>query len=239
MSNIQNCKIGIIGANGKTGTLLISKLLNLKELENKKNIVAFIRNKEAFIKNIGLVDVEKITTRLYDLEIDDVESLASKCKDIDILVFLAGAGRQGKQRLFSVDLDGVFKCVEVCERLGTVQRFIAVSVLKVEDRKFWWNIEGLRGYFIAKKAADHEIQRSHLNYTILHPGWLGMSKGTGKICAIDKVAGTLVHSNNYLEREDLAEVIVACMLNPNATSRQVIPLINGDLPIVDAINDIH
>lgn len=229
MNAIKNTSVGVIGANGKTGRLLVDKLLN----QGFNDVTVFIRNDPSQREMFDKLDVK---IKFLDLLKDDVDALEEYFNNIDIIVFTAGSGTQGVKQLFTVDLDGVAKCIEACEK-SKVKRFLLTSVINVENRDFWWNILGLRSYFIAKRCADHEVRNSKLNYTILQPGWLRIGKGTGKLIPQARLEER--RDEGYtIEREDLAEVIVECILHPETTSMKSIPLANGDTPIHEVISNL-
>lgn len=233
MSDIKKLTIGIVGAHGKTGSLTLKAL----QQHGFENIVAFTRN-VIDLENDSTYNSKCIKQVNLDLINSSVLDLVKKFKGIDIIIFTAGAGDQGLPHLFTVDVDGVSKCVEACEKVGT-KRFILASVINVEERDFWWSLEGdLRYYFIAKRCADHEVRYSNLNWTILQPGWLSITnKPTGKIQPLETIEEQRM--NGYtIEREDFAEVIISCILNPQATCMKSIPLANGDTEINKVIQNL-
>lgn len=234
MSEIKDFTVGVIGAHGRTG------LLTLKALQKHgfKNIIAFTRN-IIDTKNSLSYDPTGIKQIHLDLVNSSVFELVELFNNVDIIIFVAGSGHQSVRELFTVDIDGVSKCVEASE-MANIKRFILISVINVEERDFWWSLEGnLRDYFIAKRCADHEVRNSKLNWTILQPGWLAANnKPTGKIQPIERIEEQ--KTNGYtIEREDLAEVIVSCILNPTTTCMKSIPLSNGDTTIQDVLKNLH
>lgn len=234
MSDIKNLTIGIIGAHGKTGSLTLKAL----QRHGFQNIVAFTRN-IIDPQMDPTYDPNCIKQVNLDLVNSSVKDLINHFQNIDIIIFAAGAGNQGVRQLFTVDLDGVSKCVEACETVKVVKRFILTSVINVEERDFWWSMEGnLRDYFIAKRCADHEVRHSKLNWTILQPGWLTITnKPTGKIQPIETIEEQ--RKNGYsIEREDLAEVIISCILHPETTCMKSIPLSNGNTDIDTVIKNL-
>lgn len=234
MSEIRDFTIGVVGAHGRTG------LLTLKALQKHgfRNIIAFTRN-IIDTKNNPSYDptgIEQVHLDLVNFSVFELVELFNK---VDIIVFVAGSGHQSVRELFTVDIDGVSKCVEASE-MANIQRFILISVINVEKRDFWWSLEGnLRDYFIAKRCADHKVRNSKLNWTILQPGWLTANhKPTGKIQPVEKIEEQ--KTNGYtIEREDLAEVVVSCILNPKTTCMKSIPLSNGDTKIEDVLKNLH
>ncbi|CCH62686.1 hypothetical protein TBLA_0I00210 [Henningerozyma blattae CBS 6284] len=216
-------KVAIIGANGKVGRLLINRL---KAYPSKFDIpLAIVRTKEQkeyFEQEVG---VKASLTSIEDCTVDE---LTVAIKGYDAVVFSAGAGGRGIERIFTVDLEGCRKAMEACEKIH-ISRFLVVSAVKADVRSFWWNT-GLRNYYIAKSAADEITKNSKLDFTILQPGWLGTDKGTGRFQPLDRFEEK--SPNNYaIEREDVAEALEYSILNPKLTARKVIPLANGDKPI--------
>ena len=203
---MESLRVAIIGANGKTGRLLLSQIL--KEQQKREgdkvwqNPVAIVHADE---QARHLMDEYHVDSYVFDLEKASVDDLCSilRSTGVNACVFTAGVGTHGGiDQLFTVDLDGCIKVVEACEKVG-VQRFIHVSAIRIEDREFWWNLEGLKSYFIAKRSADHFVKSSSLDFTILQPGWLHVGEGTGKVLPLDRINEK--SSEGYsLKREDLA-----------------------------------
>lgn len=224
-----NMKVAIVGANGKVGRLVCNKL---KECKSFATPLALVRTEEQvdhFEREVG------IEASLTSIEDSNVGQIAAALKGCDAVVFSAGAGGKGVERIFTVDLDGCVKTIEACEIAG-IKRFIVVSAINAEDREFWWNT-ALRNYYIAKRTADHEVKNSKLDYTILHPGSLMLGGGTGKLTPVARVQET--KKNHYaIQREDVASVIVESLLNPQKTIRKTIPLANGEQPISEFIQSL-
>ena len=60
---------------------------------------------------------------------------------------------------------------------------------------------------------------------------------TGNIQPLERIEEQRM--NGYtIEREDLAEVIISCLLNPQTTCMKSIPLSNGDTPIDKVIQNL-
>lgn len=229
---MSGLKVAIIGANGKIGRLLINILKQDKA--NFDTPLAIVRNSEQqdyFINEI------KVNASLTSIEHATVKEIVDAIKGYDAVVFSAGAGGKGVERIFTVDLDGCCKAIEACQ-LANVKRFIVVSALKAEDRDFWWSIPSLREYYIAKRAADHDVRLSGLNYTILQPGWLLDSNGTQKFASLNQVDKMVEMGEKTVAREDVALFIKEALLHENETKEKTIPLLNGDIPINEFITTI-
>lgn len=223
-------KIAVIGANGKVATHLFQKLTQLK---SEFEPTAFIRSSSqgAKFKELGV----KYSTDI-DLTNSNVKSITESLKGFDAVVFSAGSGGKGLELFFTVDLDGAVKVSEAA-KAANVKRFVLVSAIKSLDRDFWWDSE-LRPYYIAKKYADEVISSDKaLDWTILQPGYLLESEGTGKIEEPKKVdAGKKLGDtdNIVIPREDVAQTIID-VLKDDSTIHKFIPLISGSLDIKDAI----
>ncbi|CCK68303.1 SDR family oxidoreductase KNAG_0A06450 [Huiozyma naganishii CBS 8797] len=230
--SIKQLRIGIVGSQGKTGKLLVKSLLE----HNFQRVVSFHRPSRPVEVSAGHSGT--CANVPLDLEKFGVDKIKGLFEQVDVIVFVAGAGTQGIPKLFTVDIDGLSKCVEAAEGAG-IKRFILTSVMNVEDRAFWWSLEGnMKSYFIAKRCADHELRRSRLNWTILQPGWLSLNnKPTGKIMPPTRIEEKRL-AGYSMERADLAEVIVSCILHPQNTEMKSIPLAGGDTPIDEVIESL-
>ncbi|CCF55510.1 hypothetical protein KAFR_0A00720 [Kazachstania africana CBS 2517] len=224
-------KVAVIGANGKVGRLVIKELVN--DPTNFATPLAVVRSKEQqdFFQN-----ELKIDATLTSVEHSSVSQISDAIKGYDAVIFSAGAGGKGIERIFTVDLDGCVKAMEACEAVG-IKRFILVSAIKAEDRSFWWNIESLRNYYIAKRAADHEVRSSTLDYTILQPGNLTLEDSIGKFTLVKDIDERL-RTDPSITRADVALFIKECLKHPKETSRKTIPLLNGDRSVNDIIKNL-
>lgn len=229
---MSGLKVAIIGANGKVGRLLINILK--QDSTNFDTPLAIVRNVEQqdyFIKEVG------VNASLTSIEHATVKEIVNAIQGYDAVVFTAGAGGKGVERIFTVDLDGCCKTIEACQ-LANIKRLIVVSALKAEDRDFWWNIPSLREYYIAKRAADHDVRSSGLNYTILQPGWLVDNHGTQRFTPLNQIDKMIEMNKKTVNREDVALFIKEALLHENETKEKTIPLINGDIPIDEFIKKI-
>lgn len=229
--NMSGLKVAIIGANGKIGRLLVDYLKQDKT--HFGTPLAIVRNaeqQEYFTKEV------KINASLTSIEHASVKEVAAAIKGYDAMVFTAGAGGKGVERLFTVDLDGCTKALEACEMAG-VNRFIVVSALKAEDRDFWWDIPGLREYYIAKRAADHDVRHSDLAWTILQPGWLKDEPSIGKFTPLDQI-DEKIKGDKSIGRKDVALFIKEALLHEKETLHKTLSLVNGDVPVDEFISTL-
>ncbi|SCU78497.1 LAMI_0A04830g1_1 [Lachancea mirantina] len=213
-------KVAVIGAHGRVGQLVCDKLRDNEAFTP----LAVVRSQEQadFFESKGIV------ASLKDIESSSVAQIADLVRDCDAVVWVAGAGGKGVERIFTVDLDGAIKTVEACEQ-ACVRRFVMLSAINAESRENWYGT-ALRNYYIAKRTADYVVRHSHLDYTIWQPGSLINASGTGRVCALDEI-GEKRSVHYEITREDVAEVIVQGLLYPQTCLKQTVPLANGALPI--------
>ena len=84
-------------------------------------------------------------------------------------------------------------------------------------------------YYEAKAAADQELERSGLEYTIVRPGGLTDDPGTGTI----EAARQLEHSGR-IPRDDVAATLLAVLDSQNTTG-VAFDVISGETPIAEAV----
>lgn len=227
----SNIKVAIVGANGRIGHLLVEKIKADNHFDKPLALVRTKEQEEKFINQVG------INASLTSIEHASVNEIAEAIKGNDAVVFTAGAGGKGVERIFTVDLDGCVKAMEACEQAG-VKRFIVVSAIKAEDRSFWWELGGLREYYIAKRAADHDVRQSKLDYTIVQPGYLTSEPGTEKVLPLSEVDDAIKNNKVSVSREDVATFIKKIIVNPGNTIRNTIPLLNGETSMDEFLSNL-
>ncbi len=216
-------KVLIIGANGKIGKILTTKL----SLSDKYKPTAFIRKQEqqTFFDEIGVPCI------IESLEHSE-EVISEVIKDFDTIVFTAGSGgKTGYDKTLEIDLDGAVKVILSAVK-HQIKRFIMVSAAYADDRNFWEK-SSIKPYYIAKHFADNELKKSNLDYTILRPVRLTDDQGTGKV----KMSLEPYSLNSEVPREDVAEVIMNMIENKNSY-RKVIEFSKGDNSISQAVNNL-
>ena len=208
-------KILVIGASGRVGSELVTKLL----ADNHTVIGTTRQDKSLFsVDNYSQLDLD-LTAHKEDIQqrIDD---------DIEAIYFVAGSG--GKD-ILEVDLHGAVKTMQAAQDKG-IKRYIMLSTVFSLDTIQWDSpgIKDLKGYYIGKHYADQWlVNDSTLNYTVLQAGALKERSGTGKIAINKDTAG-----ENSIE--DVAATLVA-VLNADSTYHKVFNMQNGETSIEDAI----
>jgi uncharacterized protein YbjT (DUF2867 family) len=169
-----------------------------------------------------------------DLENTTVEALAAVLKGADAAVFAAGAGpNSGAARKDTMDREGAVLLAQACETAG-VQRLVQISAMGVEAVREGTTPEGMDAVFVtylrAKLAAEDDLRRRDLAWTILRPGRLTDDPGTGHVRL-----GPSVHSGE-VPRADVAAVILE-MLGHRGSEGLVLELVSGPAAIADAVED--
>ena len=149
---------------------------------------------------------------------------------VDAIVFAAGAGPgSGPARKRTVDFGAAKKLVEAAEEVG-VRRYVMVSSMGTRD--IAGAHEGMRPYLQAKADADDVLRASALEWTIVKPGGLTNDAGTRRIEAAEALG-----RSGQIPREDVAAVIVACLLERQTVGAEF-ELLAGDTPIEDALRHL-
>ncbi|MCH8475842.1 MAG: SDR family oxidoreductase [Opitutales bacterium] len=210
-------KIAILGGHGK-----IARHLQTLLLKDGHQVRSLIRqpDQEAAIQALGAEPV------LFDIEKD--QDLPAALGDAEAVVFAAGAGPgSGADRKWTVDRDGALKLIEAAEAKN-IKRYLMISAMKVEEPR---GNEVFQIYLQAKAEADAALRTSGLDFTIVRPGALLDEAGTGKVA----IAPSL--PSGKIPREDVAEVVRACLTNPSTIGVQF-DLTSGDQSIPEALENL-
>ena len=208
-------KVLVIGANGNTGTRITGALE-----KRGHEPLAMIRNQEQRAK----FDAMNVPSVVGDLE-HPIDDAVAGC---DAVIFAAGSGgHTGKDKTVLVDHIGAIRAMVTAE-VHDAHRFVMLSSLNADIN----SQSPIAHYHKAKGHADHHLQNTDLDYTIVCPGRLTDEPGTGKISASDQLFG-----RGYTARENLAVALVAC-LDLDNTIRKRFALLDGDTPLDQALRAI-
>ncbi|WP_341927837.1 SDR family oxidoreductase [Nocardioides psychrotolerans] len=215
-------RIAVVGGHGKVAMLLHPSLV-----ARGHTPVALVR-KEDYRAELESLGAE---VRILDIEQDDAAAFAGSFAGCDAVVFAAGGGADGNiERKRTVDLEGSLKSIEGAQLAG-ITRFVQVSAIGVdaplpEDTSEVW-----RAYVEAKRDADAALRDSDLAWTILRPGALTDDPATGQVAlGLDVERGEVT-------RADVADV-VAAILDDVTTIGQQCNLVNGSVPVADAVRSL-
>lgn len=215
-------KVLVIGAHGKVARYLADFITQTAAIEE----VAMIRQPE----QKPFFDERGIETVLLDLAKASIDELADAMKSVDAVLFSAGAGGKGLDKMIKVDLDGAIKAMTAAEK-AKVKRFVMVSTFRT-GREEIAKENSLQIYTIAKHYADDWLKnRTSLAWTIVHPGILVDSPGRNQV----KVGMGM--AINEIAREDVARTLVEVLLNDH-TIHQEFELLAGDSSVEDAVQSL-
>jgi uncharacterized protein YbjT (DUF2867 family) len=213
-------RVVIAGGHGKIA-LLLERLL----AERGDQAVGLIRNPAhaADVQNAGAEAV------VCDLEAAGPDDVAVLLTGADAVVFAAGAGAgSGAPRKDTVDRAASVLMADAAERAG-VRRFVQISSMGAGQPPRPGTGEVWAAYIAAKTAAETDLHARDLDWTILRPGSLTDSPGTGRI----RLAPPPVPAG-AVPRADVAAVIAALLDHPG-TRHQTLELTSGDSPVATAV----
>ena len=162
---------------------------------------------------------------LCDLERDDVRPHVGGA---DAIVFAAGAGPgSGAERKRTVDLGGAVKLIDAARELG-VARYLMVSAMGTRDVEH--AAEAMRPYLQAKRDADDALMSSGLDWTIVRPGRLTDTPGTGTVDAARALG-----RHGEITRDDTALVLAETLERPGL-ARVAFDVLEGPTPVGAALD---
>ena len=209
-------KVLVIGANGNTGTRVVHLL---KQGEHEPR--ALIRHVDQEPK-FDAMDTETVRGDLED-------GIGHALEGCDAVIFAAGSGsRTPKEKTVTVDRDGAIRAIDAAAAAGA-RRFVMLSAIGADPESEGHEISH---YFRAKGEADDHLKASGLDYTIVRPGRL-----TDRPAADYIDAGERLGRRGEISRDDLAEVLVACLDLPN-TRGKTFEVLAGEVPLRQALEDL-
>jgi uncharacterized protein YbjT (DUF2867 family) len=165
---------------------------------------------------------------LCDLEQED--DLSHYVRGADAVVFAAGAGPgSGPERKRTVDLGGAVKLLAAARQVGA-RRYVMVSTIGADDPAS--GSEQMRPYLEAKAEADRRLADSGLDWTIVRPGRLTDSPGTGRVLLTDDMS-----VRGEVPRQDVARVLAAALGEPGSIGKTFV-LVSGDTPVDEAVSSL-
>jgi nucleoside-diphosphate-sugar epimerase len=212
-------RIVIAGGHGKIA-LLLEELLAARG----DGVVGLIRNPDhgADVAATGAAPV------VCDLESASVEDVAVHLDQADAVVFAAGAGPgSGAARKDTVDRAASVLLADAAERAG-VRRFVQISSMGAGNPPAPGRDEVWAAYIDAKTAAEEDLRKRDLDWTILRPGRLTDDPATGRVLLEESVP------RGAVTRADVAQVIAALLDTPGTAGR-TLELVGGDTPVEQAV----
>jgi uncharacterized protein YbjT (DUF2867 family) len=174
------------------------------------------------MRELGAADVV-----LANLEEDFSQALDG----VDAVIFAAGSGGStGADKTMTVDLWGSIKAVDYAIDKG-IKRFVQLSSVGAGDPDA--QNEKIKHYMVAKGVADHHLQVTDLDYTIVRPGPLSNEDAKGKIRTSDEFSSDIWKES--ITRADVAQILVD-VLDRRNTQGKTFEVIQGDKEIADALD---
>jgi uncharacterized protein YbjT (DUF2867 family) len=178
--------------------------------------------------------VDGVEPIVLDLERANVDAVAGVLEGADAAVFAAGAGPgSGAARKDTLDRAGAVLLARACEEAG-VQRLLQISAMGVKSVRDGAVPAGMDDVFVAylraKLAAEDDLRRRDLAWTILRPGGLTDDPGTGHVRLAPSVP------RGTVPRADVAAVLMEMLGHPG-TEGLVLELTRGAVEIPEAVED--
>ncbi|MEV5571157.1 SDR family oxidoreductase [Spirillospora sp. NPDC052269] len=212
--------IVIAGGHGQIA-LRLARLLSARG----DAVLSLIRNPE----QVGDVRDTGAGPVIADLEQLEPDDLVDQLTGANAVVFAAGAGpNSGAARKDTVDRGGSVLLAEASERAG-VRHFVQISTMGAGRPPAPGGDDVWAAYINAKNAAEDDLRRRDLDWVILRPGGLTDDPGTGRVTLAEPEVG-----HGTVTRDDVATVIAALLAEPKVV-RTTLELVNGDVPIADAV----
>src|SRR6516225_3641495 len=212
--------VAIAGAHGEIATRLARLLA-----DGGDRVIGLIRDPDQAADVSG----EGASPVVCDLERASVEEIARAIPGADGAVFSAGAGPgSGAERKLTLDHDGAIKFLQAATEAG-VPRFDIISSIGAEAPPPGDDVFSV--YLRAKAEADHAVQASDLQWTIVRPGRLTDDPGTGAV-RIESAP-----FRGRVPRDDVAAVL-ARLLPGDRFSRRVLYVNGGEDPIEHALERV-
>jgi len=202
----------VFGASGQTGRRVVQRLL-----ADGQDVLAVGRRNSP--------ERDHLRSARADLSTATTVELETVLEGVDAVVFAAGGDS------LRVDRDGAIRTIEAAERVGA-SRYVLLTGMGVGRQRpaeyyggFWDT------YFGAKEASERRLRQSLMRWTILQPGELLNSPGTGQVV----LAPTGSLPIGAVTRDDVAEVITA-VLSRNEAAGQSWELVQGSETVSRAIS---
>ncbi|MFI7064242.1 SDR family oxidoreductase [Kribbella sp. NPDC050124] len=168
---------------------------------------------------------------VLDLEQVDAAAVAEVLAGADVAIFAAGAGPgSGKARKDTVDRGAAALFADAAEQAG-VRRHIQVGSINADRANSLTDDEVFTAYLKAKWAAEEDLRRRDLDWTILRPGGLTNEPGTGLVQLAEHIG------NGRISRDDVALVLAGLCDTPAAIGR-TLELVAGQTPAAEALKNL-
>lgn len=209
----------VVGANGRTGRLIVPRLLEQGLTGQSHEVRGMVRKK---------MDAPPLNDQGAEAVVADLEyDFGYALEGCEAVICAAGAGIDGDPE--KVDHKGTVRLIDACTARG-IDRFVLISSMGTTypDRM----PEVLRGHLVAKRKAEEHLEASDLTYTIVRPGGLSDDDGTGEV-----KAATSLSEGGSIPRADVATAS-ALALTTEATYGRAFDIVSGETPIEEALREL-
>ena len=215
-------RVVIAGGHGQIA-LRLTKLL----ADEGHEAIGLVRNPD----HEGDITAAGGQAAVLDLEQADAAAVADILSGADVAIFAAGAGPgSGAARKDTVDRGAAALFADASEQAG-VRRHIQVGSINAEQALSLTDDEVFTVYLRAKWAAEEDLRRRDLDWTILRPGGLTNDPGTGQVRLADKTG------NGKITRDDVALVLAGLCTTPASIGR-TLELVAGQTPVTEALKNL-
>ncbi len=215
-------RVVIAGGHGQIA-LRLTKLL----ASDGHEVVGLVRNPD----HEGDITAAGGQAAVLDLEQTDSSAVAGVLAGADVAIFAAGAGPgSGTARKDTVDRGAAALFADASEQAG-VRRHIQVGSMGADRADSLTDDDVFTVYLKAKWAAEEDLRRRDLDWTILRPGGLTNDPGTGRILLADKTG------NGTISRDDVALVLAGLCDTPASIGR-TLELVAGQTPAAEALKNL-
>lgn len=215
-------RIVIIGGHGRIALRLAARLSGQGHA-----VTALFRNPA----HHDAVAATGATPVVFDIEHADVDDIARQLAGHDAVVWSAGAGGGNPTRTYAVDRDAAIRSMDAAAQAG-VRRYVMVSYLGAGPDHGVPEDDGFFAYAQAKAAADAHLRASALDWTILGPGLLTDTAGSGRVAD----AGNGADTRTPTARDTVAHVAQAVLDTPGTIGR-TLDFVDGDVPVEAFVAD--
>lgn len=198
-------KILITGGTGFLGRNLIEEL-------SRDNYKIRVLSRE----NENVDDLKKYKIEFVHGDITDKDSLVKACKDVDIVIHLAGLiqQRNSYKDQYDVHVNGLKYLVDACKKQH-IKRIIAISSMAAKNKY-------LDNYGKTKLQGEHILKRSNMDYTILRPSviygknsnsFLNLVKQMSMFPLVLPIVGDGKYKLSPVYVKDVVYAIISCVKN--------------------------
>jgi nucleoside-diphosphate-sugar epimerase len=187
-------------------------------------VVGIVRNPD-HVDDVRATGAEAL---VLDLEAAAPDDVAPQLDGADAVVFAAGAGPgSGLPRKDTVDRGASVLLADAAEQAGT-GRFVQISSMGAGAAPPPGTDGTFAAYLEAKTAAEDDLRRRNLEWTVLRPGGLTNDPGTGGVLLAPSVP------RGRVSRDDVAAVIAGLVTDRRGLG-QTLELVAGDTPVDEAL----